>query len=87
MGAIWLIVGLGLAIVKYVAEARGGVVTVSSQPGRRSTFAINLPAAAESLPYGLIPPFSSIFEAILILSSCGLAPGVAPSVSIRGAMT
>jgi hypothetical protein len=51
MGAICLIVGLRLAIVKHVAEAPGGVVKVSSQPGRRSTFAINLPAAAESLPY------------------------------------
>jgi two-component system, OmpR family, sensor kinase len=35
--------GLGLAIVKYIAEAHGGVVTVSSEPGRGSTFSVDLP--------------------------------------------
>lgn len=35
--------GLGLAIVKYVAEAHGGSVSVSSQPGRGTTFQVDLP--------------------------------------------
>jgi len=43
--------GLGLAIVKYVAEAHGGIITVSSQPGRGTTFVVNLPDASESLAF------------------------------------
>jgi len=35
--------GLGLAIVKHVAWAHGGRVTVSSQPGRGSTFTLRVP--------------------------------------------
>ncbi|HWQ12263.1 MAG TPA: ATP-binding protein [Roseiflexaceae bacterium] len=35
--------GLGLAIVRWVAEAHGGQVTVHSQPGVGSTFALFLP--------------------------------------------
>ncbi|MGQ9613716.1 sensor histidine kinase [Chloroflexus sp.] len=35
--------GLGLSIVKWVAEAHGGYVTVASEVGRGSTFAIYLP--------------------------------------------
>ena len=38
-------VGLGLAIVKHVAEAHGGGVRVSSQPGRGTTFTVDLPGA------------------------------------------
>ncbi|MBN2231377.1 MAG: PAS domain-containing protein [Deltaproteobacteria bacterium] len=40
--------GLGLAIVKHIVQLHGGRVTVDSAPGRGSTFAIYLPAAAES---------------------------------------
>jgi two-component system OmpR family sensor kinase len=39
--------GLGLAIVKYVAEAHGGMVTLSSQPGRGTTFSVDIPLAAK----------------------------------------
>jgi len=42
--------GLGLAIVKYVAEAHGGSVDVHSQPGRGSTFVVDLPVRAERSP-------------------------------------
>ena len=35
--------GLGLAIVRAIAEAHGGTVTVSSSPGKGSTFMIVLP--------------------------------------------
>jgi two-component system OmpR family sensor kinase len=41
-------VGLGLAIVAAVAEAHGGSVDASSQPGHGATFRITLPLAPKS---------------------------------------
>jgi two-component system phosphate regulon sensor histidine kinase PhoR len=37
--------GLGLAIVKHIAQAHGGLATVTSEPGRGSTFTIRLQKA------------------------------------------
>ena len=37
--------GLGLNLVLRIADAHGGRVTVSSEPGKGSTFALSLPAA------------------------------------------
>lgn len=37
--------GLGLALVKHVAERAGGSVSVTSQPGQGTTFALRLPRA------------------------------------------
>lgn len=39
--------GLGLAIVKHIVQVHGGEVTVDSEIGQGSTFAINLPAASD----------------------------------------
>jgi len=39
--------GLGLALVRHFAEAHGGRVSVSSEPGAGSTFCLWLPAIAE----------------------------------------
>jgi signal transduction histidine kinase len=39
--------GLGLAIIKAVVEAHGGSVSVSSEPGIGSTFALRLPGFTE----------------------------------------
>jgi two-component system phosphate regulon sensor histidine kinase PhoR len=38
--------GLGLAIVKHLAQAFGGTVSLTSQPGRGSTFRVQLPRTA-----------------------------------------
>ena len=39
--------GLGLALVKHIAEAHGGLVTVSSELGRGSTFTLQFPARTD----------------------------------------
>jgi two-component system phosphate regulon sensor histidine kinase PhoR len=42
--------GLGLAIVKHLTQSFGGNVSVASQPGRGSTFRVQLPRAAVKAP-------------------------------------
>jgi signal transduction histidine kinase len=38
--------GLGLAICAWIAEAHGGSISVSSEPGKGSTFTVRLPVTA-----------------------------------------
>jgi signal transduction histidine kinase len=46
--------GLGLSLVKAIVEAHGGAVSVLSEPGKGSVFALALPQ-----PEGVQPPFLS----------------------------
>ena len=42
--------GLGLNLVMRIAEAHGGRVTVSSEPGTGSSFTLAVPAAPREVP-------------------------------------
>jgi len=42
--------GLGLSLARDIAERMGGRLEASSEPGRGSTFTVELPAAANSQP-------------------------------------
>ncbi len=47
-------VGLGLAIVSKIVDAHGGVLTLTSQPGRGACFRLVLPAVTNLAPTGSI---------------------------------
>jgi signal transduction histidine kinase len=48
-------VGIGLTIVKTIVEAHGGAISVSSEPGKGSTFSVRLPLRPEATPLATLP--------------------------------
>jgi signal transduction histidine kinase len=48
--------GIGLALVRELAELHGGVVRVSSEPGRGTTFIVSLPTGADHVSTGRVTP-------------------------------
>jgi signal transduction histidine kinase len=85
--------GLGLAIVKWIAEAHGGQVTLTTQPGQGCTFEISVPAltALPSVqllepqgephvePQARLTPAAAPPPAIVRHRSGQVRPGAAPS--------
>lgn len=47
--------GLGLALVKKIVERQNGIIRVASEPGRGSTFTVELPIFTKSEPDGVSP--------------------------------
>jgi adenylate cyclase len=80
--------GLGLAITRKLAQLMGGDVTVASEPGKGSVFAVRLPASADSLPrqsIGLTGSHSPRADCVLVIDDDATARElIADNLKVEG---
>ena len=66
--------GLGLNLVARIAEAHGGKVTVTSEPGKGSVFTISLPAVTDRAAAESQAAFAAGLETVAVLIRVRQAP-------------